>query len=84
MENNFIVPPLVARNFLTYEESCPVTPCRRNGGEEYSSYSFLTSAVDGVSGRCHSPAALYPCEKDPPYPLDSRLSGPQSWSAHRG
>jgi hypothetical protein len=36
-------------------------------GEEmmYSSYSFKTSALDGVSGRRHAPAALYPRGKDP-------------------
>jgi hypothetical protein len=28
-------------------------------GEEYSSYSFLTSALDGVSGQRHAPALLY-------------------------
>jgi hypothetical protein len=36
------------------------TPWRRLGGEEYSSYSFSTSALDGVSGQCHAPAALLP------------------------
>jgi hypothetical protein len=33
------------------------------GGEEYSSYSFLTSS-DGVIGQRHSTATLYPREKD--------------------
>jgi hypothetical protein len=33
---------------------------------KYSSYSFLTLALDGVSGQRHSPAALYPQGKDPP------------------
>jgi len=54
------------------------------GGEEVSSYSFLTSALDGVSGQRHAPAALYPRGKDPRYPLDRRLGGPQSRSGHRG
>jgi hypothetical protein len=36
------------------------------GGERtYSSYSFLTSALDGVSGQCHAPAALCPGERTP-------------------
>jgi hypothetical protein len=29
----------------------------------YSSYSFLTSALNGVSVQRHAPAALYPLEK---------------------
>jgi hypothetical protein len=44
-------------------------PRRRLGGEEYSSYSFSTSALDGVSGQRHAPAALYPRGKDPPVPI---------------
>jgi hypothetical protein len=38
------------------------------GGEEYSSYSLLTSALDGVSGQRHAPAALCP-GKRPPVPI---------------
>jgi hypothetical protein len=38
----------------------------------------------GVSGQRHAPAALYPWGKDPRYPLERRLGGPQSWSGHRG
>jgi hypothetical protein len=53
------------------------------GGRVYSSYSFVTSALDGVIGR-HALAALYPWGKKPWYPLDGRLSEPQSWSGHRG
>jgi hypothetical protein len=34
-------------------------------GEGYSFYSFLTSALDGVSGQLHATAALYP-GKGPP------------------
>jgi hypothetical protein len=30
----------------------------------YSSYSFLTSALDGVSGQRHGPAAIYPPGKE--------------------
>jgi hypothetical protein len=32
----------------------------------------------GVSGEHHAPAALYPRGRDPRYPLDRRLGGPQS------
>jgi hypothetical protein len=45
------------------------TPWRRLGGEEYSSYSFSTSALDGVSGQRHAPAALLPLGKGPPVPI---------------
>jgi hypothetical protein len=33
---------------------------------KYSSYSFLISALDGVSGQRHAPTVLYPREKDLP------------------
>jgi hypothetical protein len=46
------------------------------GERIYSSYSFTTSALDGVSGQRHAPAALYPRGKDPRYPLYRRLGGP--------
>jgi hypothetical protein len=39
------------------------------GGERmYSSYSFLTSALIGVSGQRYAPVTLYPRGKDPPVP----------------
>jgi hypothetical protein len=48
------------------------------GERMYSSNSFSTSALDGVSGQGHAPAALYPrC------PLHRRLGGTQSWYGHR-
>jgi hypothetical protein len=37
----------------------------RHGGEEYSSYLFLTSALDGVSCQRHAPAEFYPRERNP-------------------
>jgi hypothetical protein len=39
------------------------------GGEDYSSYSFSTSALDGVSGQRHAPAALLPPGKGPTVPI---------------
>jgi hypothetical protein len=36
--------------------------------QRYSSYSFPTSALDGVSGQCHAQVVLYPPGKDPPVP----------------
>jgi hypothetical protein len=43
-------------------KTVPLPPCRRQGGEEYSSYSFLISALDGVNGR-HALAVLTPGER---------------------
>jgi hypothetical protein len=60
------------------------SPWRRMRERRYSSYSFTTSALDGVSGQRHAPAALYPRGKDPRYPLDRKLGGPQSRSWHGG
>jgi hypothetical protein len=62
-----------------------IVPLRHTGDKRKrcSSYSFLTSALDGVSDQRHALAALYPRGKDPLYPLDRRLGGPQSWSGHR-
>jgi hypothetical protein len=57
---------------------------RHQGEAEYSSYSFLTSSLDGVSGQRHAQTALNPRGKDPRYPLDKGLVGPQSWPGHRG
>jgi hypothetical protein len=37
-------------------------------GEAYNFYSFLTLALDGVSGQRHALAAPYPREKTPPVP----------------
>jgi hypothetical protein len=47
-------------------------------GERIYSSSFLTSALDGVSGQRHTPDVLYPQGKDPRCPLDRRLGGAQS------
>jgi hypothetical protein len=46
-------------------------------GERYSSYSFLTSAPDGVSGQRQAVAVLYPQERTPQYPLNGRLGQPR-------
>jgi hypothetical protein len=54
------------------------------GERRYSSYSFSTSALDGLSDQRHAPAALYPRGKDPRYPLYRRLGGPRSRFGHTG
>jgi hypothetical protein len=40
--------------------------------------------AQGRGGRRHAPAAFYPREKVPRYPLDMRLGGPQSRSGQKG
>jgi hypothetical protein len=45
------------------------------GERKYSSYSFMTWALDGVSGQRHAPVLSLPTEKDHRYPLDRRLVG---------
>jgi hypothetical protein len=62
------------------------TPWRFLGGDrKYSSYSFLTSALEGSKWSVsHSGRALPPGKGPPCYPMDRRLGGPQSRSAHRG
>jgi hypothetical protein len=59
-------------------------PMNAQGERIYSSYSFMTSTLDGVSGQSHAPAAPYPQGMGPRYPLYRRLGGPQSQSEHRG
>jgi hypothetical protein len=46
-------------------KAVPLPPCRQQGERIYNSYSFLNSALDGVSGQCQAPAALYPLERTP-------------------
>jgi hypothetical protein len=52
--------------FLKKVKQSRYTPWRRMGERRYSSYSFSTSALDGVSGQRHAPAALLSPEKEPP------------------
>jgi hypothetical protein len=58
-------------------ERCPAARhAGPNEEREYSSYSFLTSALDEVSGLHHTPAVLYLWVKDLGCPLDRRLGEP--------
>jgi hypothetical protein len=62
-------------------------PLRHAGAKRervYSSYSFLTSALDEGELSASHPGLALPPEKDPKYPLDRILSGSQSWSGQRG
>jgi hypothetical protein len=54
------------------------------GERKYSSYSFLTSALNGGEWSASRPGRALAPGKDPRYPLDKRLVGPQSGSGHRG
>jgi hypothetical protein len=44
-------------------KALPQHTYRGGGGKGVSSYSFTTSALDGMSGQRHAPAALYPLGK---------------------
>jgi hypothetical protein len=59
------------------------TPEGAWGDRRYSSYSFLTSALDGGDRSALLPGRTLARGKDPRYPLDRRLSGPRSRSGHR-
>jgi hypothetical protein len=48
------------------------------GGVDVEIHMFLTSALVGGDGQLHAPAALHPGKGPSRYPLDRRLSGPQS------
>jgi hypothetical protein len=60
-------------------KAVPLPPCRRQGWEEYSSYSFLTSALDEGEWSASRPGRTLPSGKDPRCPLVRRLGGPQRW-----
>jgi hypothetical protein len=53
------------------------TPRRRLDGEEYSSYSFSTSALDGGEWSVSRPGRALAPGKDSRYPLHRTLGGPQ-------
>jgi hypothetical protein len=56
---------LLAYKLNTKSKAVPVPTRRRQRERKYSSYSFVTSALDGVSAERHAPTALYPRGKDP-------------------
>jgi hypothetical protein len=63
---------------------CPATCHGGTWGERsYSSYTFLTSALDGGEWWASRPGRALPRGKDPRNPLDRRLGGPQSRSGRR-
>jgi hypothetical protein len=66
------VPP--KRWYTPVSEDVPLTPCRRQGGEEYSSYSFLTSALNAGERSASRPGRALLPGKDPP-PRDTHWIG---------
>jgi hypothetical protein len=44
-------------------KAVPLCHAGAKGKRKYSSYSFLTSILDGVSGQHHALATLYPWER---------------------
>jgi hypothetical protein len=72
-------------NSTGVKQSC-LTTCHEGawGERKYSSYSFLTSALDGGEWSASRPSRALPRGKDPWYPLNRRLGGPQSQSGRRG
>jgi len=65
-------------------KAVPLRHAGAKGEKRYSSYSFLTSALDGGEWSASRPGRALTPGKDPQYPLDRRLGGPQSQSGHRG
>jgi hypothetical protein len=74
--NNFscdLGPDVTFRSGLS-KQSCPVTRHAGAWGEwRYSSYSFLTSALDGSEWSASRPGRALSRLKDPRYPLYRRL-----------
>jgi hypothetical protein len=60
------------------------TPWRRLGDRRYSSYPFSTLALDKSEWSTPRPGHALSPGKDPRYPLNSRLGGPQSRSGYSG
>jgi hypothetical protein len=66
------------------QKSSPATSHAGTLGERrYSSYSFVTSALDRGEWSASHPSLTLPRGKDHRYPLYRRLGGPQSRSGHR-
>jgi hypothetical protein len=65
------------------KQSSPTTRHGGTWGERHSSYSFLTSALDGGKWSASHTGHALPRGKDPHYPLYRRLGGPQSRSGQR-
>jgi hypothetical protein len=79
-KHNFKLHPIKKK-----KESCPATRHEGAWGERrYSSYSFLTSALDGGEWSASCPSRTLPPGKGPPVPIGQEAGVPWSWSGHRG
>jgi hypothetical protein len=58
---------------LKKAKAVPLHATKALGERKYSSYSFSTSVVDGMSGQRHASAPLYPQGKDSRYPFERGL-----------
>jgi hypothetical protein len=65
-------------------KAVPLPPCKCQWGRRYSSYSFLSSALDGGDWSASRSSRALPLGKYTLCALDGRLGGPQRWSVHRG
>jgi hypothetical protein len=73
---------------MSYKKAKWNSPATHYGGacgeRRYSSYSFMTSALDEGEWSASRPGRALAQGKDPRYPLYRRLGGPQSRSGHGG
>jgi hypothetical protein len=82
---------ILSKNILTHIASCLISPlkncplqsCIAKGGEALSLLLILGLSFRWGERSSRPVRTLLP-EKDPRYPLDRRLGGPQRWSEHRG
>jgi hypothetical protein len=77
----FFYKPLLA--WLQKSKAVPLHVMETVGERKYSSYSFLTSALDEGEWSESRPGRILPLVKGPQSPIDSSLSGPQSRSGYR-
>jgi len=80
--NDYLVfTPCFPNTVTAKSKVVPPPPCRRQ--ERGNNSSFLTQALDAVSGQRCATDALYPRERTSGA-RNRRLGGFQSWSGHRG
>jgi hypothetical protein len=78
-------PPYSAHCVFQKSKAVPLHTMVAPGGERiYSSYSFLTSALDGCEWSALRHGRALSRGKDPRYPFYRRVGGPQNRFGHRG
>jgi hypothetical protein len=68
----------------TYKSVLLLTMQALRGRGDTDLTQLLTSTLDAGEWSVSLPQPRFTPGKDPWYPLDKRLGGPQSWSGHRG